>query len=111
MATSEGSCGLVHEASCQGTNAGVTVSKRWHCYVATGETAARWHPSHLSRLARISTDRNSPNTRPSNRVLLGETQGQAVPPGDRGGFFEEIGIQDNGEMGSAVETDSDVPIG
>src|SRR5215467_9255363 len=62
-------------------------------------------------LARISTDRNSPNNRPSYRVLLDETQGQAVPPGDRRGFFEEIGIQDNGQMGSAVETDSDFPIG
>jgi LysR family glycine cleavage system transcriptional activator len=29
----------------------------------------------LDHLARISTDRNSPNNRPFNRVLLDETQG------------------------------------
>jgi hypothetical protein len=47
-------------------------------------------------LARISTNRNSANNRPSNPLLLDEAQGQAVPPGDGRGFFEEIRVQDNG---------------
>jgi hypothetical protein len=37
-------------------SAGLTVSKRWHCYKATGETAAGWHASHLSRLVDIAAD-------------------------------------------------------
>jgi len=35
---------------------------------------------------RISTNRNSPNNRPSNPLLLDEAQGQAVPPGDGRGL-------------------------
>jgi len=50
----------------------------------------------LRTLARISTDRNSPNNGPSNPFLLDEAHGQAVPPGDGRGFLEEIGVQDNG---------------